>query len=66
MSRRIVLALFAVVCAAQLVTAASTIWRHERALEYGNRAKDYLSVFPPSRERDALLALSDYVLSRDR
>jgi octaprenyl-diphosphate synthase len=39
---------------------------YERALEYGNRAKDYLSAFPSSRERDALLALTDYVLSRDR
>jgi octaprenyl-diphosphate synthase len=39
---------------------------YERALEYANRAKDCLTVFPPSRERDALLALPDYVLSRDR
>ena len=39
---------------------------YERALEYGHRAKDCLAVFPPSRERDALMALTDYVLSRDR
>jgi octaprenyl-diphosphate synthase len=39
---------------------------YERALEYAGRAKDCLSVFPPGRERDALLALSDYVLLRDR
>jgi octaprenyl-diphosphate synthase len=39
---------------------------YERALEYAARAKDCLSVFPPSRERDALSALTDYVLSRDR
>ena len=39
---------------------------YERALEYAGRAKDALSVFPASRERDALSALTDYVLSRDR
>ena len=37
-----------------------------RALEYGSRAKASLDVFPPTRERDALVALADYVLSRDR
>ena len=37
-----------------------------RALEYAARAKDCLSAFPPGRERDALMALTDYVLSRDR
>jgi octaprenyl-diphosphate synthase len=39
---------------------------YERAVEYGNRAKDCLSVFPQGREREALMALTDYVLSRDR
>ena len=39
---------------------------YERALEYANRAKGCLAVFPPTRERDGLLALTDYVLSRDR
>ena len=39
---------------------------YERALEYAGRAKDCLTVFPASRERDALVALTDYVLSRDR
>ena len=39
---------------------------YARAVEYGERAKACLSVFPPSRERDALMALPDYVLSRDR
>jgi octaprenyl-diphosphate synthase len=39
---------------------------YERAVEYAERAKSCLSVFPPSRERDALLALPDYVLARDR
>jgi octaprenyl-diphosphate synthase len=39
---------------------------YDRAVEYAERAKGCLSVFPPSRERDALVALPDYVLSRDR
>jgi octaprenyl-diphosphate synthase len=38
----------------------------ERAVEYANRAKTALSAFPPTRERDALMALPDYVLARDR
>jgi octaprenyl-diphosphate synthase len=38
----------------------------ERAVEYAERAKRCLDAFPPSRERDALLALPDYVLARDR
>ena len=37
-----------------------------RAIEYAERAKKPLYAFPPSSERDALLALPDYVLSRDR
>jgi octaprenyl-diphosphate synthase len=39
---------------------------YERAVEYAERAKACLDVFPPSRERDALVALPDYVLARDR
>lgn len=39
---------------------------YERAVEYANRAKACLNEFPPSRERDALMALPDYVLQRDR
>jgi octaprenyl-diphosphate synthase len=38
----------------------------ERAVEYAERAKACLAVFPPSREREALAALPDYVLARDR
>jgi octaprenyl-diphosphate synthase len=38
----------------------------ERAVDYANRAKSCLAAFPPSRERDALMALPDYVLARDR
>ena len=37
-----------------------------RAEEFAERAKKPLYAFPPSSERDALLALPDYVLSRDR
>jgi octaprenyl-diphosphate synthase len=36
------------------------------AVDFGERAKKPLYAFPPSSERDALLALPDYVLSRDR
>jgi octaprenyl-diphosphate synthase len=39
---------------------------YERAVEYAERAKACLEIFPASRERDALLALPDYVLARDR
>jgi octaprenyl-diphosphate synthase len=38
----------------------------ERAVEYAERAKTCLAVFPAGRERDALMALPDYVLARDR
>jgi octaprenyl-diphosphate synthase len=37
-----------------------------QAVDYAERAKKTLYAFPPSSERDALLALPDYVLSRDR
>jgi octaprenyl-diphosphate synthase len=39
---------------------------YEKAIEYATRAKRELDVFPPSRERDALQALADYVTARDR
>ena len=45
---------------------ASIDYAFRRASEYADRAKKFLYVFPPSSERDALLALPDYVLSRDR
>jgi octaprenyl-diphosphate synthase len=41
-------------------------YAYRRAVEYAERAKKPLYAFPPSSERDALLALPDYVLSRDR
>jgi octaprenyl-diphosphate synthase len=45
---------------------ASIDYAYRRAEEYAERAKKPLYAFPPSAERDALLALPDYVLSRDR
>lgn len=39
---------------------------YERAVEYASRAKSCLAAFSPGRERDALMALPDYVLARDR
>jgi octaprenyl-diphosphate synthase len=45
---------------------ASIDYAYRRAEEFGGRAKKHLYSFPPSQERDALLALPDYVLSRDR
>jgi octaprenyl-diphosphate synthase len=44
----------------------STELAYEAALEYALRAKKCMSAFPHSHERDALLALPDYVVSRDR
>jgi octaprenyl-diphosphate synthase len=41
-------------------------YAHQRAMEYAERAKKQLQVFPPGADRDALLALPDYVISRDR
>lgn len=39
----------------------------ERATTYAARAKQHLlDAFPPSAERDGLVALADYVVSRDR
>jgi octaprenyl-diphosphate synthase len=39
----------------------------ERAVTYAQRAQTHLAnAFPPSVERDNLIALADYVLSRDR
>jgi octaprenyl-diphosphate synthase len=45
---------------------ASIDYAYRRAVEYAERAKKALYTFPPSSEREALLALPDYVLSRDR
>lgn len=37
-----------------------------RAIAFGEAAKRQLAIFPDRPERDALLALADYVVSRDR
>ncbi|MEK6630096.1 MAG: polyprenyl synthetase family protein [Acidobacteriota bacterium] len=37
-----------------------------RAMQFAGEAKSQLLAFPPSPERDALMALPDYVLARDR
>jgi octaprenyl-diphosphate synthase len=41
-------------------------YAYARAVEFGEAAKRRLRVFAPSREREALMALADYVLLRDR
>ena len=41
-------------------------YAYSRAVEFGEAAKRHLRVFPDSPERDALMALADYVLYRDR
>ncbi len=45
---------------------ASIDYAYRRAVDFAERAKKPLYAFPPGSERDALLALPDYVLSRDR
>jgi octaprenyl-diphosphate synthase len=45
---------------------ASIDYAYRKAVDFAERAKQPLSAFPPSSERDALLALPDFVLSRDR
>ncbi len=41
-------------------------YAYARAVEFGDHAKRHLRVFPDTPERDALMALADYVLVRDR
>jgi octaprenyl-diphosphate synthase len=45
---------------------ASIDYAYRQAVDFAERAKKPLYTFPPSSERDALLALPDYVLARDR
>ncbi len=49
-----------------LKTHRSLEYAYRRASEFAERAKKSLYGFPPSAERDALLALPDYILTRDR
>jgi octaprenyl-diphosphate synthase len=46
--------------------ARSIDYAHSTAVEFVERAKRALRLFPPGPERDALTFLPDYVLSRDR
>ena len=41
-------------------------YAHSRAVEFGETAKRQLRLFAPSPEREALTAIADYVLLRDR
>ena len=41
-------------------------YAHSTAVEFVERAKKALCIFPPGKSRDALMFLPDYVLSRDR
>jgi len=45
---------------------ASIDYAYRKAVEFADHAKTHLYAFPSSPERDALLTLPDYVLSRDR
>jgi octaprenyl-diphosphate synthase len=51
---------------AMLAECGSIEYAYDRAVEFGEAAKRHLRLFPPSHERDALTAIADYVLSRDR
>jgi octaprenyl-diphosphate synthase len=51
---------------ALLAEHRSIEYAYGRAVEYGEAAKRSLKVFPPTQEREALSALADFVLSRDR
>jgi octaprenyl-diphosphate synthase len=51
---------------ALLKQCGSIEYAYQRAVEFGESAKRHLRLFPPSHEREALTALADYVLSRDR
>jgi octaprenyl-diphosphate synthase len=49
-----------------LVEHEATEAAYVKAVEYASVAKGFLDAFPPTREREALLALPDYILARDR
>lgn len=51
---------------ARLQAHRSIDYAYKRAIDFAEKARKPLHAFPPSAERDALLALPDYVLSRDR
>jgi octaprenyl-diphosphate synthase len=49
-----------------LIEHRSIDYAYQRAVEFGETSKRQLRLFAPSREREALMALADYVLLRDR
>ena len=49
-----------------LAQSRSIDYAHGMAVEFVERAKKALYAFPPGPEREALMFLPDYVLSRDR
>jgi octaprenyl-diphosphate synthase len=49
-----------------LVEHGATDAAARKAQQYASRAKQFLARFPPSRPREALEGLADYVLMRDR
>jgi octaprenyl-diphosphate synthase len=51
---------------ALLAEHRSIDYAYGRAVEFGENAKRQLRLFPPGPEREALTALADYVLLRDR
>lgn len=51
---------------ALLAEHGSIAYARARAVEYAEAAKRHLLAFAPAPERDALAALADYVLARDR
>jgi len=51
---------------ALLTEHRSIDYAYGRAVEFGEAAKRQLRVFAPSHEREALMALADFVLLRDR
>ncbi|MEY4634507.1 MAG: Octaprenyl-diphosphate synthase [Acidobacteriota bacterium] len=51
---------------ALLAEHRSLDYAYARAVEFGETAKRQLRQFAPSREREALMGLADYVLLRDR
>lgn len=51
---------------ALLAEHRSIDYAYTRAVEFGEAAKRHLRAFPDSPEREALMALADYVLFRDR
>ncbi len=51
---------------AMLAATRSIDYAHTTAVEFVERAKKALHVFPANASRDALMFLPDYVLSRDR